>query len=49
MNYSYKLENDALLVSLEGRFDTDASLKFDTEFTEICKENPNPSPICTTL
>ena len=43
MNYSYKLENDALLVSLEGRFDTDASLKFDTEFTEICKENPHAS------
>lgn len=43
MNYNYKLEKDALLVSLEGRFDTDASLKFDTEFTEICKENPHSS------
>ena len=43
MNYNYKVEKDALLVSLEGRFDTDASLKFDTEFTEICKENPHSS------
>ena len=43
MNYSYKLENDILLVSLVGRFDTDASLKFEAEIAEICKENLHTS------
>ena len=41
MNYSYKLENDILLVSLQGRLDTEASAKFEVEFTEISKENPH--------
>ena len=43
MNYSYKLENDILLVSLQGRLDTEASAKFEVEFTEISKENPHGS------
>ena len=43
MNYSYKLDNDVLLVSLEGRFDTEASAKFETELAEISKENPHGS------
>ena len=43
MNYNYKLEDNVLRVSLEGRLDTDASYKFETEFTGICKENPHGS------
>ena len=43
MNYSYKLDNDVLVVLLEGRFDTDASTKFELEFAEISKENPHGS------
>ncbi len=43
MNYSYKLDNDVLVVSLEGRLDTDASAKFETEFAAIAKENPHGS------
>ena len=41
MNYSYKIENEVLTVALDGRMDTDASVKFDAEFAEICKENPH--------
>ena len=43
MNYSYKLDNDVLLVSLVGRLDTEASTKFETELAEICKANPHGS------
>ena len=43
MNYSYKLDNDVLLVSLQGRLDTEASAKFETELAEISKENPHGS------
>ena len=43
MNYSYKLENEALWVSLEGRLDTEASAKFEMEFAEISKSNPHSS------
>ena len=43
MNYSYKLDNDVLVVSLEGRLDTGASVKFEAELTKICKENPHGS------
>ena len=43
MNYSYKLDNDVLLVSLQGRLDTEASSKFETELAEISKENPHRS------
>ena len=39
MNFNYKLNNDILFVSLEGRLDTEASVKFETEFTEVCKTN----------
>lgn len=39
MNFNYKLNNDILFVSLEGRLDTEASAKFETEFTEVCKAN----------
>ena len=43
MNYSYKLDNEVLKVSLEGRLDTEASAKFETEFAEISKSNPHGS------
>ena len=43
MTYSYKLNNEVLLVSLEGRLDTEASAKFETEFAEVSKENPHSS------
>ena len=43
MNYSFKVNNDVLVVSLQGRLDTEASAKFETEFTEICKGNPHGS------
>ena len=41
MNYSYKLENDVLHLSLDGRLDTEASVKFDVDFAAIIKENPH--------
>ena len=43
MNYSYKVENEVLKVSLEGRLDTEASAKFETEFAEVSKSNPHES------
>ena len=43
MNYSFKVDNDVLVVSLQGRFDTEASAKFEMEFAEISKENPHGS------
>lgn len=45
MNYSYKLDNDVLKVSLEGRLDTEASVKFETEIAVISKENPHTSMV----
>ena len=45
MNYSYKLENDVLTVSFEGRLDTEASVKFETEIAVISKENPHTSMV----
>ena len=43
MNYSYKLDNDVLVVSLEGRLDTESSSKFEAAFAEISKQNPHTS------
>ena len=43
MNYSYKLDDEVLKVSLGGRFDTEASAKFETEFAEVSKSNPHSS------
>ena len=45
MNYSFKLENDVLLVSLAGRLDTEASVAFETELAAKCKENPHGSVV----
>ena len=43
MNYSFKVNNDVLIISLQGRFDTEASAKLETELAEISKENPHGS------
>ena len=43
MNYSFKVNNDVLVVSLQGRLDTEAAAKFEMEFAEISKENPHGS------
>lgn len=43
MNYNFKLENDVLTVSLEGRLDTDAAAAFETELSAKCKEYPHGS------
>ena len=36
MNFNYKLENDVLIVSLIGRLDTEAAVKFEAELAEVC-------------
>ena len=43
MNFSFKLDNDVLVVSLIGRLDTDASMSFEKELAVISKENPHGS------
>ena len=43
MNYNFKLENDVLLVSLDGRLDTEAAVAFETELAVKSKENPHGS------
>ena len=39
MNFSFKLDNDVLVVSLVGRLDTDASMSFEKELAVISQEN----------
>ena len=43
MNFSFKLDNDVLVVSLGGRLDTDASMSFEKELAVISKEIPHGS------
>ena len=45
MNYNYDLNNGALSLSLEGRLDTEAAVRFDAELATICQENPHESVI----
>ena len=45
MNYSYNLDNGVLTFSLEGRLDTEASIKFEEGLAEICAANPHESVI----
>ena len=45
MEYSFKLDNEVLVVSLEGRLDTENSLKFEQEIIGICKENQHDSMV----
>ena len=43
MNYNFKLENDVLTVSLDGRLDTEAAVAFETELAVKSKEYPHGS------
>ena len=45
MNYNFKLENDVLTVSLDGRLDTEAAVAFETELAVKSKENPHGSMV----
>ena len=45
MNYKTCVENSVLTVSLDGRLDTDAAVKFDAEIVEISKNNPHESMV----
>ena len=39
MTFNYKLDQEVLIVSLDGRLDTEAAVKFETELAEVCKTN----------
>ena len=39
MNVNYKVDNEVLIVTLEGRLDTEAATKFDTDMAEVSKAN----------
>ncbi len=39
MNVNYKVDNDVLIVTLEGRLDTEAATQFDTDMAEVSKAN----------
>ena len=39
MNVNYKVDNDVLIVTLEGRLDTEAATKFDTDMAAVSKAN----------
>lgn len=45
MTFDFKLENGILTVSLEGRLDTEASVKFEADLMEISKNNQHESLI----
>ena len=45
MNLYFNINEEVLTVALEGRLDTDASVKFDAEIAEISRNNPHESMI----
>ena len=45
MNYNFKLENEILHISLEGRMDTDVAVAFEAELNVKCKEYPHNSVV----
>ena len=45
MSSKFELENDVLLVSFDGRLDTEAAVAFETELSVKCKENPHGSVV----
>ena len=45
MNFNYNLDNGVLTVSLDGRMDTEAAVKFEAELAGICKNNPHESMV----
>ena len=45
MKYSYKLDNEVLTVTLDGRLDTEAASKFEAELNAIRTENAHTSMV----
>ena len=45
MEFTFKLDNNTLKVSLEGRLDTEASVKFEADLMEVSKNNVHDSLI----
>ena len=45
MNFDFNLNDGILTVFLDGRLDTEASVKFEAELAEICKNNPHESMV----
>ena len=45
MEYRLNLDNGILTLSLDGRLDTEAAVKFDAELAEITKNNPHDSVV----
>ena len=43
MNFDFHSDNGNLTVSLEGRLDTEASVKFEAELMDLCSNNPHES------
>ena len=43
MNFDFNLNNGILTVSLDGRLDTEASVKFEADLAEIFSANPHDS------
>ena len=41
MNYNYNLNNGVLSFILDGRLDTESSVKFEEDLAEICSHNPH--------
>ena len=45
MNFDFNLNDGVLTVSVEGRLDTEASVRFDAEIAEISRNNPHESMV----
>ena len=45
MNFTYNLNDGVLTVALDGRLDTEASVKFEAELAEISRNNPHSSMV----
>ena len=45
MNFNFNLNDGVLTVSVDGRLDTEASVKFDAEIAEISRNNPHESMV----
>ena len=45
MTLNFNLNDDVLTVSVDGRLDTEASVRFDAEIAEISRNNPHESMV----
>lgn len=45
MNFDFNLNDGVLTVSVDGRLDTEASVRFDAEIAEISRNNPHESMV----